>query len=131
MNRFFKPTEVLLGLVLGLALVSGLASARLPAPSEEAKAQAAQATTKSAWSDKVALYKTCLAMDRTADIYRRDLKAAGKNVPTPIPTPPCTDPGPYVAPVAARPLEASEAHSPPETSAGPPSTSTPAAASAK
>ncbi len=100
--------------------------AKLPPPTEEDKAKAAEAAAKTAWSDKVAQYKLCVAMDRTAEAYRNSTKAAGKPVPTPLPTPPCTDPGPYVS-LAEKPLEASGAHSPPATAASPPSTSATAA----
>ena len=89
--------------------------AKLPAPTEAAKA---------AWTEKVSLYKTCLAMDRAVDAYRRNLKSVGKGVPAPTPTPPCADPGSYAAPVTpttSKPLEASEAHSPPGTATSPPS----------
>lgn len=101
------------------------ASAELPPPTDEAAAQAAEAAAKAAWSDKTAQYKLCVAMDRTAETYRSRLEAAGKNIPAPVGTPPCTDPGPYVSQVASgtsRPLEAAGAHSPPETAASPPST---------
>ena len=51
-----------------------------------------------AWTDKIAQYQLCLAMDRTAERYRNSLKAAQKDVPPPAATAPCVDPGPYVAP---------------------------------
>lgn len=103
--------------------------ATLPPPTEEAKAQAAVAAAKSAWTDKVAQYQLCRAMDRTAERYRNTPVAAVKNVPPPLPTPPCVDPGPYVPPVAAAkpPLEAAGAHSPPATAVAPPSTNVTAA----
>ena len=104
------------------ATIGGVASATLPAPSDTAKARAAETAAKSAWSDKVAQYQLCLAMDKTAELYRRGQKAAGKPVPAPVATPPCADPGPFVAQApASRPLEAAGAHSPPETAAAPPS----------
>jgi hypothetical protein len=73
----------------------------------------------------VALYKLCVASDRTAAEYRSGLKAAGKDVPPPVATPPCTDPGPYVAhmtPSTSKPLEAAGAHSPSGPAASPPNT---------
>ena len=85
------PTAALIG------LLSTSVFAKLPPPSEETKAKAAEAAIKSAWSDKVGLYKLCLSMDQTAARYRTSSKAAGKPVPAPVPTPPCADPGPYVA----------------------------------
>ncbi len=117
--------------IVWIAVASaGLAYGKLPAPSDAAKAQAADTAAKATWTDKVTAYKTCLAMDRTAEVYRRNLKAEGKDVSTPVPTSPCADPGPYVAPVPpaeSKPLEASGAHSPPETATSPPSTNIPAA----
>jgi hypothetical protein len=105
-------------------------AAKLPAPSDATKAQAAEAASKTAWNDKVGLYKTCLAMDRVAATYRADLKREGKEAPPPNPTPACSDPGPYTptTPKSSKPLEASEAHSPPGAAVSPPSTNVPAAA---
>ena len=104
------------------------AAAKLPPLSDEAKAKAAEAASKTAWSDKVAAYKLCQSQDRVAEHYRKTAKSAGKEAPAPVTTAACTDPGPYAAPtpVAARPLEASGAHSPPNTAATPPSTQQPA-----
>ena len=97
--------------------------AKLPPPTPEAQAQAAESKAKAAWNDKVALYQLCLAMDRTAEAYRNNMKATGKDAPAPVITPTCTDPGAYVPPAmatGAKPLEAAGAHSPPDTSAKPP-----------
>jgi hypothetical protein len=106
-----------------VAAVGGVATATLPPVSDEAKARATETAAKSAWSDKVALYQLCLAQDRIAETYRRAQKTAGKPAPvsSAATSPPCTDPGPYVAQAPARPLEAAGAHSPPETAAAPPS----------
>ena len=126
------PRQARYVLTAAIFAYSGLASAKLPPPTEEAKSLAAQAAAKAAWSDKVSLYKTCKAMDRTAEAYRNNLKTAGKDAPNPMATPPCADPGPYAAsaaptPATSKPLEASEAHSPPGNATSPPSTSVPAA----
>ena len=106
-----------------LAASSAAVIAKLPALSDDAKAKAAEAAAKSAWSDKVAAYHLCQSMDKVADTYRRGAKSAGKEVPAPIATPACTDPGPFVAPppAAQKPLEASEAHSPAGNATSPPS----------
>jgi hypothetical protein len=80
---------------IALAL-SSAAFAKLPPPSDEQKAAAAAAKDKAAWADKVAAYKLCLAQDKVA---ARTLKEKGMKKPA-IETPPCTDPGPYVPPVA-------------------------------
>ena len=103
--------------------------AKLPALSDDAKAKAAEATAKAAWTDKVGLYQLCKSMDRVADVYRKTPVAAGKEVPGPSAVP-CVDPGPYATPVtpaASKPLEAAGAHSPAGPAVSPPSTNTPAA----
>lgn len=104
--------------------------AKLPPPTDADKAKAAEAAAKGAWADKVGQYQLCLAMDRTADAYRKSAKAAGKPVPVPIATAACANPGAYVSlavPAAPKPLEASGAHSPPAMAVSPPGTKATAA----
>ena len=85
------------------ALFAAPVFAKLPPVSEEAKAQAAETAAKSAWSDKVGAYKTCLAMDRAAVNYRKNAAATGKIIVEPYPgLPACANPGPYVS--AATPM---------------------------
>jgi hypothetical protein len=109
------------------ALVAGSlvapASAKLPPLTDEAKAKAAEAATRSAWTEKVGAYKMCLAMDRSAEVYRTNTKSLGKDAAVPVSMPPCADPGPLVpiTPQANKPLEASGAHSPPGNAGTPPS----------
>ena len=113
--------------ILALIVSAVLAApvfAKLPAPSDDAKAKAAAAAAKSAWADKVASYQLCRSMDRTADYYRKAEKAAGKQAPAAVETPACTDPGAFVAPP---PLEAAGAHSPATTATAPPSSKATAA----
>src|ERR1035437_4967608 len=89
------------------AMFAGSVFAKLPPPTDEAKAQAAEAAA-----------------------YRKSINAAGKNVPVPVATAPCADAGPYVSsitPAASKPLEASGAHSPPGMALSPPSTKATAA----
>ncbi len=74
-------------------LVMGVASAKLPPLSDEAKTKADEAKNKTAWSDKVAAYQLCQAQDKVAATY---LKQKGKAKPT-VEVPACTNPGPYVA----------------------------------
>ncbi|HEV7914444.1 MAG TPA: hypothetical protein VGP22_11800 [Albitalea sp.] len=106
-----------------LALALPLAHAKLPPPSPEAQAKADDAKAKAAWTDKVGAFQLCRSMDRVAEAYRKNAKATGKDTKPPVDTPPCADPGPFVAaaPAASKPLEASGAHSPPATAATPPS----------
>jgi hypothetical protein len=112
------------------AVVAASAWAKLPAPSEDAKAKAAEAAAKTAHANKVADYQLCKSMDKVAAQYAVDAKKAGKDVKPPTATPPCTDPGIFGAPVpvAAKPIEAAGAHSPPKTASTPPNTTVPAAA---
>jgi hypothetical protein len=110
--------------VAATAFTVGAALAKLPPLNDEAKAKAAEAANKAAWTDKVGAYQLCQSMDRVAATYRARAAGAGKATP-PEQTPPCTDPGPYAAlqttPAASKPLEASEAHSPPGMATSPPS----------
>ena len=110
-----------------MATVAGAALAKLPPLSEEAKAKAAETAAKAAWTDKVGLYQLCQSMDRVASTYRARTVSAGKAAAGSEQTPPCADPGPFtytppqITPAAAKPLEASEAHSPPGMATSPPS----------
>lgn len=87
------PLVLAFGTALGL---SGLAQAKLPPPSPEAKAKADEAKAKTAHGDKVGAYKLCLAMERTAAHYFASAKTAGKDVKPAGTTPACADPGPFV-----------------------------------
>ncbi len=124
-----RHTRTLLTAMLAATFATA-AAARLPPPTAAAKAQAVEDAAKNAWTDKVGQYQLCIAGDRIASGYRNSAQAAGKLVAEAIVTPPCADPGPYVAPVApdaTRPLEASGAHSPPATAVLPPGTKATAA----
>lgn len=106
------------------SLFAGVVLAKLPPLSDEAKAKAAEAASKAAWTDKVGLYQLCQSMDKVASAYRASAAAAGKAASAADPMPACADPGPYAAqvtPAAAKPLEASGAHSPPGMATSPPS----------
>jgi hypothetical protein len=112
------------------ALIAAPVFAKLPPPTDDDKAKAAEAAAKSAWADKVGFYQLCLAQDRTVEAYRKSSKAAGKDVALPVAAAPCANPGPYASPVtpaASKPLEASGAHSPPGMAVSPPSTKATAA----
>jgi hypothetical protein len=86
--------------ILIAAAIASPVLAKLPPVSDDAKARAAEATSKSAWSDKVRLYKLCLATDHVADGYRKSSRTAG-NAQAPAVTAPCVDPGPYVSSVTS------------------------------
>ena len=118
-----------LALLLSLVLSCGVAAAKLPAPSDEAKAKAAEAAAKAAHGDKVGAYQLCQSMDRVAAEYFAESKQAGREVKPAAATPPCTDPGQFaLTPAAAKPVEAAGAHSPPGTAVSPPSSKAPATA---
>ncbi len=113
-----------LALVCACALLSGVSFAKLPPLSDDAKAKAAEAAAKTAHGDKVGAYQLCQSMDRIAAKYFADAKKTGREVKPATATPPCSDPGQFaVAPVAAKPLEAAGAHSPPGTAVSPPGAS--------
>lgn len=84
--------------LLATAIVAPAALAKLPPPSEEAKAQAALAAARAAWANKVADYQLCRSMERVAAKYRAEAAKAGKSAAEPTPTPACADPGPFVPP---------------------------------
>ena len=86
--------------------LSAGALAKLPAPSDEAKAKAAEAAAKTAHAGKVDGYLLCKSQDKVAAHVQKTNKAkAGK----PVATAPCADPGKFVytppeaAPVTATP----------------------------
>jgi hypothetical protein len=86
---------------LVLALVAGAAWAKLPAPSDEAKAKAAEGAAKTAHGNKVEAYLLCKSMDRVAEGYHMAAKKQGKETKPAVATPPCADPGPFVYAPAA------------------------------
>lgn len=89
------------------ALTTTAASAKLPAPSDEAKAKAAEAAAKTAWNGKVDGFLLCKSQDKAAAHY---YKTATSTKPAAA-MPPCADPGPFVypLPVAAAPAVAAPA----------------------
>ena len=95
--------------VLAATLAAGPALAKLPPLSDDAKAKAAEAAAKAAHGNKVADYQLCKSMDKAAGKYYAAMKAAGKEAKPPTETPPCADPGPFVAAPAAAPAPAAAA----------------------
>lgn len=100
---------------LSLAALGAAAFAKLPPPSDEAKAKAAEAAAKTAHNGKMDNYLLCKSQDKVAAHVQRTNKAkAGK----PVATPPCTDPGKFVytppeaAPTATAPATAAPAVAP-------------------
>ena len=105
-------------LVLSALVISFGAAAKLPAPSEEAKAKAAEAAAKTAHGNKVADFQLCKSREKVAAHY---YKTNGKGKAAPTTTPACVDPGAY------KPAETAAAPAPAPAAAG----AKPAAAPAK
>jgi hypothetical protein len=117
-------TKLLAAFFTAALLAVPIALAKLPPLSPDAQGKADETKAKTAWTDKVAAYQLCRAMERTAETYLKAAKARGQGTHAPAATPACTDPGPYMAAGAAsspKPLEASGAHSPAATATTPPS----------
>jgi hypothetical protein len=114
-------------LIMSLLVAASAASlAKLPALSDEAKAKAAEAAAKTAWSGKVDAYQLCKSQDKVAASYYKTAKATGKETKPPAAAPACADPGPFAyTPPAAKPIEAAGAHSPAGNATSPPSTKQP------
>ncbi|MCC6851031.1 MAG: hypothetical protein IT502_01865 [Rubrivivax sp.] len=91
MSRFVALTTLALGLCAGAAL------AKLPPLSDEAKAKAAEAAAKAAWAGKVEAYRLCKVQDTVAAEYLAHARKEGRKTDAPTATPPCADPGPFVA----------------------------------
>jgi hypothetical protein len=106
------------------SLFSASAMAKLPAPSDEAKAKAAEAAAKTAHGNKVADFQLCKSREKVAAHYYKTAKASGKPTNPPVATPACVDPGAYVA---AAPAAAPAA---PAVAAAPAAGAKPAAPSA-
>ena len=105
-----------------LTFASAVALAKLPALTDEAKAKAAEAAAKTAWSGKVDAYLLCKWQDKVAASYYQSAKAAGKPTKPAAELPPCTEVGAFAyTPPYAKPLEAAGGHSPPATATSPPS----------
>ncbi len=92
-------------IVLALAslMVAGSVAAKLPPPSDDAKAKAAQAKDKGDWSNKVANYQLCMSQDKVVARYNKSKPAKPGSTAA---APGCQNPGPYVATVAAPPAAA-------------------------
>ncbi len=87
-----------------LTVCAGLAAAslslsvwaKLPPPSDEAKAKAAEAAAKTAHGNKVANFQLCKSMDKTAAAYFAQAKKEGRTVKPAVAAEVCADPGPFV-----------------------------------
>ena len=95
MNKLSQRSRKAIFAVL-VSLAATAAYAKLPAVSDEAKAKAAEAAAKTAWSTKIDAYLSCKSQDKVAVSYYKTAKAAGKDTKPAAATPPCADPGAFV-----------------------------------
>lgn len=105
-----------IALLIAASVFALTAQAKLPPPSDEAKAKAAEAAAKAAHAAKVDNYELCKSQDKAAAHYRKTNKNAGK----PAATPPCTNPGAFtmvVSPPAAPAVAAAPAGAKPAAAA--------------
>jgi len=79
-----------------MAGLSGVAFAKLPAPSDEAKAKAAETAAKAVWTGKVDTFLLCKSQDQVAAKYYKTSAASGKTTKPAATTAPCADPGAFV-----------------------------------
>ena len=98
-----KKTFISLATLVLASLFSASAMAKLPALSDEAKVKAAEAAAKTAHGNKVADFQLCKSREKVAAHYYKTAKATGKQTTPPVATPPCADPGPFVAAPPAPP----------------------------
>jgi hypothetical protein len=117
-----------LATLLLASLFSVSALAKLPAPSDEAKAKAAEAAAKTAHGNKVADFQLCKSREKVAAHYYKTAKASGKETNPPVATPACADPGPFVAAAPAAPAAVAAAPAAGAKPAAPGAAPAPAAA---
>ena len=121
-------------LLIAGATMAGISFAKLPPPSDAAKAAAAEAGAKTAWQGRVDNFMLCKSMDDVAARYVKAAKAAGKETKPATATAACADPGPFVytppapataaasaptAPAAAAPTAAAKPAAPAAPTAAP------------
>lgn len=88
-------------IALASTTLAAASFAKLPPPSDEAKAKAAEAAAKAAHGGKVEAFLLCRSMEKVAVRYQAEAAKAGKAVNKPTDTPACADPGPFTPPGAA------------------------------
>ena len=123
-----KKSLISLATLVLASLFSVSAMAKLPAPSDEAKAKAAEAAAKTAHGNKVADFQLCKSREKVAAHYYKTAKASGKPTNPPVATPACADPGPFVAAALAAPAAVAAAPAAAAKPAAPGAAPAPAAA---
>ncbi len=126
-----KKTFISMATLVLASLFSVSAIAKLPPLSDEAKAKAAEAAAKTAHGNKVADFQLCKSREKVAAHYYKTAKASGKPTNPPVATPPCVDPGAFVAAAPAAPAAVAAAPAAGAKPAAPAPAPAPAAAPAK
>jgi len=91
MNRHFLAASAVVA-----ALAALPAMAKLPPPSDDSKAKAAETAAKAAHGNKVAEFQLCKSMDKIAAGYHAKAKQDGKSAAPAEKTAACADPGAFV-----------------------------------
>lgn len=116
-----KKTMISVGAAVAVLMLGSVAFAKLPAPvlTDEAKAKAAEAKAKTAWTGKVDAYKLCKSQDKVVAHYKKvplPKEAKPAKGAASAPAGACVDPGPFVytpeAPAAAQVVPAASAAEP-------------------
>jgi hypothetical protein len=114
-----KKTMTSVGAAVALLMLGSVAFAKLPAPSDEAKAKAAEAKAKTAWTGKVEAFQLCKSQDKVVAHYKKlpvPKEAKPAKGAASAPAGACVDPGPFVylpdAPAAAPAAPAASAAEP-------------------
>jgi hypothetical protein len=82
-----------------LLMLGSVAFAKLPAPSDEAKAKAAEAKAKTAWTGKLEAFQLCKSQDKVVAHYKKvpvPKEAKPAKGAASAPAGACVDPGPFV-----------------------------------
>jgi hypothetical protein len=102
-----------------LLMLGSVAFAKLPATSDEAKAKAAEAKAKTAWTGKLEAFQLCKSQDKVVAHYKKvplPKEAKPAKGAASAPAGACVDPGPFVyvpeAPAAAPSAPAASAAEP-------------------
>ncbi len=118
--------------VIAFLILSGASCftlAKLPEATQAEKALMQQNISRQTLLTKQDAFESCVAQNKIVKKYQDSLRAQGKAIPVSMDTGPCTDPSTFKAdggtPIGNRPIEASEAHSPPGTAVTAPSSKMP------
>lgn len=98
-------------LPVALAVLATAAAAKLPPPSDAAKAKAAEAAAKAAWQAKIDAYQLCKAQDRVAVVYKKEKGAAHGGAAAPEKTAAAAAPAASAASAPTAPSAAASAAS--------------------